>query len=268
MKKNRLFIGALAVAAALMLLPPTDVSAEEPATYSVNYLSDEAGWYYTEGSEFKGGASGVEFLRERLKDGDVVVVYNDSDGGKLLDLGSVRLSNLTIAGGATWAMVQVGSVDNLYALGGSTSSISAPMTNAYIYNDAVCNLNDNVDVLSLCYERDELKPSVNCLGTVGTFYERSINEPDWIYFSAYNFKRRTLEVDKGALRTDEANYSTDLSNAPAPAAAPASTEASAQPASDEYDDVPKTGDSFRYLWLLCASAACFAGSAALRRSFR
>ncbi len=268
MKKNRLFTAVLAVAAALMLLPPTEVSAEEPATYSVSYISDESGWYYTEGSEFKGGACGVEFLRQRLKDGDIVVVYNDFDGGKLLDLGSVRLSNLTIAGGATWAMVQVGSVDNLYALGGSTSSISAPVTNANIYNDAVCNLNDNVDVLTLYFERDEPNPDVNCVGTVGAFYEKSIKEAGWTYTSAYNFKKGALRVSDGTLQTDEADFSTNPSDAPAPIGAPASTKVSAQPASNEYDDVPKTGDSFRYLWLLCASAACFAGSAALRRSFR
>ena len=91
-------------------------------------------------------------------------------------------------------------------------------------------------------------------------------------------------VENGSLKTSEEHYSTTPSSSGQTASQPvtqesasqtqpaqtqttqaSSSQTSGQASADEYDDVPKTGDSNLVLYLTVAGAVCLLASYALRK---
>lgn len=216
-QKMRKFVTLLAVAAMLIGLPglsPLRASAAGPVTYAVKYLPDKREWHYQSNtSTFDDKATHRElyYLRQELKAGDVVVVYNDSDSAASLDLGSVQLSNLTVARSKAVNVIYSGTIDNCYLLDGASCAINADITNANIYDNVICNFNKNVKELNL-YPLDKMTGNINCLGTVDHLYVAS-RSTGRIYQSLYSFQKGTFNITNGALATAADKYST------APAAA-------------------------------------------------
>lgn len=279
MKKIEKILSILTAVAILVLLPETNAStvhADEPVTYAVKYVSDELGWRYqpytSTFDDSKGGGQ-IQTLRYEIKDGDLVVVYNDIGTSTSLDLGNVHLSNLTYVNNTQWSMVYAGSVDECYVLGGSTGTINCDVKNAYVYDTVVFNFNGNVEELTI-NSSEEVLSSIGCKGTVGHLYAyaHTLNRH---LFNHYDFVAGALLFDNGVFKP-QGNFKTadehaaDVANAANVANSANSvnpTENTTAP-SDEYDDVPKTGQSNLYLWLLFASVVCFAGSRALKRSVK
>lgn len=268
MKRIKALATTLAAAAAMILLPCTSaltVSAEEPTTYYIQYDSDSGEWRYEINEDGSYGESGytreLYYYYENVKDGDIVVVSNDDPSAPQLDLGTVRLSNLTILFDTAFSTIKAGSIDDFYALSRSQSSVSAPIANAHVYDPAVANFNDNVQNIIVSVSEDDFTSTVGCGGTVGCL---QVNLADQTSYTLYNFRKDTLVIRDGSLQTPEECYSRTPSAAPA--TQPAASAPSPSSSSDEYDEVPKTGEASPVMWLLCAAAICMVGSCCFRKA--
>ena len=266
MKKMKKIAAVLTAVVVLVLLPEFNAStvhADEPVTYAVKYVSDELGWRYQSNTgKFDDSKDGtpIDILRVKIKDGDLVVIYNDIGTTTSLDLGNVHLSNLTYANNTQWSMVYAGSVQDCYVLGGTIGTINCNVKNAYVYDTVVFNFNQNVEELTI-YPGDKVLSSIGADGTVGHLYAFSPTLSRTL-FDFYDFSAGSLYFQNGIFNPKGSYKTVDEHNASLAAENTTATTAS----SDEYDDVPKTGQSNLYLWLLIASVMCFAGSRALKRS--
>lgn len=267
MKKMKRIAAILVAVTVLVLLPETNAStvhADEPVTYSVNYISDELGWRYLKNSNDFSSSTGsnIYYLTQEIKDGDLVVVYNNIGTTTPLNLGNVHLSNLTFAN-KQWSMVYAGSVQDCYVLKGTTGTVNCDVKNAYVYDydPVVFSFNGNVEELTI-NSLDSVQSNVGCGGTVGHLYVYSTTL-DRVFFDYYDFVAGALLFDGGVFKP-QGSFTTPEQHAANIATLSANKNTATS--SDEYDDVPKTGQSNLYLWLLFASVICFAGSRALKRS--
>ena len=285
---------ALTVSAVMLtFLPNANVitaSAEEPVTYYFMYSESDGDWRYQLGSAWDYGAESTPsyYLNENIKNGDIVVVGNGSI--HMLTI-NVHLSNLTITNNTDMlAMISVtGGIDACYFTNNSCGSVTGTVANAYVYGNSLANFNNNVGNLYI-YELDsDPAPTVGVTGTVSYFVSEDSDGSRKYY--GKNFQADTFYMENGELQTDSGKYTQDISDSPASSATPAPTvqpastpqpastaqpaASTAQPASsksgtssDEYDEVPKTGETSFALWLCLAAALCFTGSLFLRKSER
>lgn len=269
MKRIKKTAAMLAAVAAMVLLPQTNTftaKAAEPVTYSLTYLDNK--WYFQSSTsdEYKS----LYYLSESIKDGDLVVVYNDNDSAEALDLGDVHLSNLTFLHNTKFTKVFAGGIDDCYVLAGTSGTVNCDVKNAYVYDTVTFNFNNNVTNLYL-YADDKINSNLGVSGTVGHLLATSLpnHEPYRLHFDYYDFPKDSLHFIDGAFKPNlgfktpeehaQQTSSTETVTAP--------TNSAGNEYNDEYDDVPKTGQSYLYLWLLGASIICFAASAILKRSF-
>lgn len=257
-------------AALLFVLPvcstPLHVSAAEPTTYYVKYMADSGEWRFQQGSAWDDTVQHRElyYMNQDIKDGDIVVV--EGKGSALPELKiPVRLSNLTVFH-SDFVSVAATSIDNCYVLSDCVAAINGDVTNAYVYDQARCTFNNNVNYLELS-SADNFYANVTVMGTVN--HLKGINGGN-VYYELYSFQAGKLCVEEGYVKTEEAYYSkTASASAPVATAAPStSTAQTSTSSSSEYDDVPKTGDStgFLYMGLLGVAALCLTGRYALKKS--
>lgn len=275
MKNLKALVTTMAAAAMLVLLPDATAmtaDAAAPKNYAIRYDADNNDWRYQEGSVFDEDEQERElyYLLQDLKDGDLVAVYNDDcTTAPMLDLGNVKLGNLTICRVAS-AAVLTGGVSECHILAGSYCAINGDVDNAYVYDVATVTFNDNVDTLVATAERSDFNSNISCAGTVWHFHAYSLNDPKTFY-DLYNFDRGKFEVDDGNLETEYYfydQYAVKGATAQTTGATPAVTAPTAASSSGVYDDVPKTGESPLALCFLGAAALCMAGSLGLRRRTR
>lgn len=283
-KRIRSLVLTLAAAALLVLLPQSNVltvKADGPETYSVAYIEGTYNeWRYQPGSVFdepKGHGSLGELLL-KLKDGDSVVVYQvGTPNNKALDLGSVKLGNLTVYQNAR-AVISTGGIKDCYVLAGAYTAINGDVTNAYIYdapntaapNTTTCTFNNNVIDMYLYMTRDPAT-NISCGGTVGHFHATYADNGDY-YAECYDIHAGKFSFLNGYINVPEWAHGSGPSDEYLKAKGESETKTESVQApstgkntSDEYDKVPKTGDSNPVFWLLLASAACFGGSCLLRK---
>lgn len=265
MKRIKKLAVVLAAVTALVLLPEANAftsKAEEPVTYSVKYVSDNLGWrFQANTSTFDPNNDGRDmyYFPQYVKDGDLVVIYNEIGTSKPLDLGDVNLSNLTYVQGTKATIVYAGSVTDCYVLDGTFGTINCDVKNAYVYDTVTFNFNNNVTNLYL-YAKDKIHSDLAVAGTVGHLLATTPDkyEPYHVHFDYYNFSSGSLRFTGGAFNpTGSYDTSGEIDQQ--------SAAAEVSDSDDEYDDVPQTGQNYLYLWLLGASAVCFAGSIALKR---
>ena len=273
LKSLKKFLALTSTAAMLAFLPNANVliaSAEEPVTYYVMYNEEDEDWWYHLGSEWDTDApsGSYEDLQKKVKNGDVVVVGSGSVSHALVL--NVHLSNLTINNKTDiLAMVNItGGIDNCYFNRGTLGSITGTVTNAYVYGASLANFNNNVGNL-YSYEIDsEPAPTIGSAGSVSYFVAQRSDGS--IRHSGTNFKAATFFLDGGELTTDSDYYTQDISSGPVSTVAQ-STSAATQnttsaASSNEYDAVPKTGETSLALWLCLTAAVCLSASLLLRRS--
>lgn len=282
MKTTKYFKKLLALtAAAIMLafLPNANtlmVSAEEPTTYYLRLEEGQSDWRFQEGSVWNEEDQGRElyYLRESIKDGDYVIVGVCHDN-KPIEL-DVRLGNLTIMGTGTFVMASVsGGIDNCFFLDGSKASVTGNVFNGYVYNTAIANFNNNVTNLYSYNNVVGTGPTIGVAGTVGYYMSedtQQVNAPYGINFAAGSFS-----LDEGGLKTESWLYTRDATGpiTSNPASATTSTGSTAtatasQPAAgasaDEYDRVPKTGETSPVVWLSLIAVFCSGAGLLLRKS--
>lgn len=259
MKKFKQIVSLLTAVAICVLLPGFNtmtVSAEEPTTYCLRYgAGDRDEWRWQVGSAWddKADHRAVYYLGQEIKDGDIVIVDSPSST-KPLEL-SVRLSNLTILHG-TDAVVHTNGIDECYVLRDSSSAINGDIKNAYVYDTARCTFNDNVGNLQISYSDDQ-RSTVTVGGTVEHLTGIKAGNTTYEY---YSFAKGTLDIQNAKVKTKDTNYSTTApaaSTQPAPQAPAQNSQPSNS--SEEYDDVPKTGESNLIFYLLGICTLCLAG---------
>lgn len=295
-KKIKLFVSMLAAAAMLVLLPGGNsltANAEEANTYSIKYIGGDINdWRYVAGSTFEDGVYHREIYvlkTELLKDGDQVVIYpgDDFPSNKGLDLSGFKLGSLTIYQN-TRTVIHVDSIKDCYVLAGASAAINGEVTNAHLYDNTTCTFNSNVLDMVL-HINGEPHSNISCAGTVGmfeiledntnntkgTFYDipkntmiykdGTIQFPNWSYQPTETYLQAKAAAD--GTTASETPADTSASTAPS-AGGSASITPAAGASADEYDSVPRTGDSSRTGWvigLIGIAAVLFTGSYALYR---
>lgn len=293
MKRLKTIVSLLAAAAMLLLMPNTDlpqVSAAEPVTYSLKYVEANNEWRYHVGpwDDNNPGHRELYYLKESIKDGDIIVVEG-GDQGLTLEL-PVNLSNITF-NHSHLAVITAKSVENVYVLRDSVAAINGDVKNAHVYDNAVVNFNDNVTNLYITKEICGQQTIV----VVGTVDYVKTGDAEKVYNEMYNFQANSFRQEEGILKTDASKYSTvPVPTAPVvpgdPSAAlpvvptvpvdptvtvpvvptvpetPVAPVVPVTPADSLYDDVPKTGEPLALPGLLVMGAGiCFGGAYLLKR---
>lgn len=260
MKKTKFLASIMAVAMALLLFPTNAVeaSAEEPTRFVVKYVGED--WRFQTGSsEFNDSEYSREtyYLLQQIKDGDIVVVYNTSDANvPELDLGDKKLSNLTVVDADSLTVIYAGGVDEFYALADTIVSVNCDINTASVYDDVTFNVNGNVGTLNF-YINEEINSVLGVNGTLGHFYGCNVGDNSTAY-NYYNFQSGTFAFYNNGFQTPSEYYSVTPTTVTNPVGtAPTPTPAPAAPSTgNDYDDVPKTGESAYAFWLLLAAAVC------------
>ena len=269
------YAAAATFCAALPLIP--SLKAEAATTYQLKYDVDVNEWrVQVDEDSWKDddGGKDLYYLNhgdDAVKDGDVVVICpneeNPTDGKEITI--NAHLSNLTV--NRSNAVVYTNGIDNCYVLGDSYAAINGDVSNAYVYDNASCNFNNNVTNLNMLSSTGtEIESKVVVKGTVA--YAVFKDNTGSIMNEYYNFAPNTFWHDaESSLRTDPSDYSTTGSGAVdtatnTPAASTADTTPAQSTASaSDYDDVPKTGESHLVVWLFGCSALCLAGCLVSRK---
>ncbi len=266
MKKLKKMVSMLMVTALCVLLPNTNtltVSAEEPVTYYVKHLDNQ--WRFQPNATWDANVQHRElyYMYQDIKDGDIIIV-DGVDTIEKINV-SVRLSNLTMLHNSS-AVVTAKSIDNCYILGNSVCAVNGDVTNAYVYENGCCTFNNNVKNLSVLNEagrnNNRLQANVTVMGTVEHLLGHDGTQT---HYEFYNFAAGKLVVTEGAVKTDAAYYSTTPSAA-SNTQTTQNTQSTSSASSDEYDDVPKTGESNLMFWLLGISVVCLAGRYTLKKT--
>ncbi len=254
MKKLFSLFAVVMMAVLSLNLNALSVSAAEPTTYIVKYDVATDDWYYQVGSKWNDEVTERQmyYMTLEMKDGDYVVV-EAPEGSPTLEL-DFHLGNLTVKPNDA-CTVKAKSIKDCYVLSGATATINCDVTNGYLYDFSTANFNKNCDKLEISYS-DEKTVSVAVVGTCKDFYAH--NEANTkVKYHVYNFTA-PLYLKKGVLQNSTSEYSIDPASAPAAPSAPAA-------GADEYDDVPKTGETNAYLFAFGLAAVCFLGSYSLKK---
>lgn len=269
MKKFKKVLGVLmALVVCLVPLAGTamSVQAEGTTTYYVKYVNDGtiSDWRFQTGGWTDGGYHReLYYLTSNITDGDKIVVEGSGDKTLVIET-NVNLSEVTFFGAAT-PVVTAKSIDTVYGLFGSKFAVNGNVKNAYVYENSVCNFNNNVSYLEVINsDGDKIEATIYVGGTVDHAKSVGTNKT---HFDLYSFQTGTFNMHDGALYTKQEQCSqTPPAAATTAPAAPATPSTPSTSAGSEYDDVPKTADArFNPLWLIGMAVVCFAGGLALRK---
>lgn len=211
MKKCKIFATILAAITSVVLLPSVftlKASAAEPNTYYIDYDPDGY-WYVLTEADMLDKAHAeqkvMQFFYNYVKNGDAVVVSCYYDNAPLLDLKNTRLGNVTILPDSSFFMIKAKEIVDFFALSNSFCSVSAPITNAYLYDPVIINFNDNVKDIVLNVESGASSSSMGGLGTVGSIEVRFTKSNS--AYTLYDFKEGTFQFENGLVTTDPSDYS-------------------------------------------------------------
>lgn len=262
MKKFTKIVSLLAASALLILLPDSGAlkaDAHEPTTYTIGYVNNE--WGYIEGNDINDDLdydTDFDELYDDIRSGDSVVIFGNSANPAGFDF-PASLKNLTIMNCDSYIIITARAIAEFYAGNNTVAAVNANIQDAYVYTNAQVTFNNNVNNLTVYAEQDaDDKANVSCKGTVG--HAVCYDQDNDALFDIYNVQTDKLLIEESSLMTEEQYYSKTPA---APVATPAPQPSGSS--SNDYDDVPKTGDSYTVYLLLAAAALCFAGSRAVKR---
>lgn len=241
-------------------LSTLNVSAANPNTYYVKYDPDKKDWVYQSGNTWDDSVVGRElyYMTLDFKDGDYVVAEATEDFPALeLDF---NLGNFTLVPGSGCTLTAK-SVKDCYILREATCSVTANVTNGYVYDYAKANFNKDCLNLELVYDVDP-QMSVNVLGTCNYFHAH--NETTTKYL-LWNFKDALIFGD-GYLQTHYDDYEINPPAGFNTSTPSTSTSSTTKPSgAGELDEVPKTGQSYSCLAAFGVAVICLLGSYSLKK---
>lgn len=263
MKKIKKILSMLSAVALCALLPNTNVltvSAAEPTTYYLKYVDNNDEWrFQLESWKDDGTGRELYYMYESIKDGDAVVIDSNGYGETATLEFSKRLGNLTVVRDSK-ATISAPGIDLCFVLEGSSLAVTGDVKEATLYDRVNVSFHSNVGTLTLIDSYGQANGTTNVGGTVSHALRKTGTE--YIYYDVYNVAQGKLVIEDGELMTDSAHYSTT------PSATPNSntqTSTSQSTSSNEYDEVPKTGESNAVVWLFGIAGICLLGKRALKR---
>lgn len=270
LKKILSFMTALALAVMPLCGSVLTVAADEPATYYISNRNNEGELRYVKGSEWDdtvGAARELYYMNLDLKDGDILIIDTVDEVEVKV---SASPSNVTFLQSSS-CVFYAPSIQNCYVLDKAYVAVNANVTNATVTLAGTANFNQDVSNLYV-YAPEELKANIFVEGVCD--HLKGYTDNNTVY-EFYSFAKGILHVEDGAMVPLTAELSSTPPETPAaattpaaettPATAPAATPTAPSVSSDEYDDVPKTGESSAYLLAFGLAALCFTGSYALRK---
>lgn len=278
MKKLLSLISVTLFACIMLFQHVVAAEAADPTTYCIRYDNEKNEWYYQVGSAWDDTVPPpkreVYYMFQILKDGDYIVVDSPNDCGKITI--DANLGNLTILPNSS-AVITCKSVKEYYQLHDSTVSINGNVEKAFVYDHAVANFNNNVNYLELAFE-SESEPTMvaHVTGTCAELLVHSASTGEtschlWNFKDELNFNNGVVQTAYGKYDINPpSSKSAAVTPSTTPAATPSNTTVTPTPAApsvtdDEYDDVPKTGESSAYVWMFALSVLCLTGSYAVRK---
>lgn len=258
---------SLLLTAVLILLAPmagsiTASAEEEAKTFQVKYCPEQGQWRTQclptwDDSRENGD---LNFLYGNLSDGDSVVIIG-ADGAGLDITFPKSLTNLTVTGSCTVIARSQGSIRDFYVLQGATVALNNEVENACIYDNSVCNLNQNVKNLNIV--------GVNSMGmtvtAVGTVDCCTITDTHGNSSTIYNIQKDSLRIKDGENETDPQKYSTEPSSVPVITAPVITAPESPAGTGSEVPLSPATGGEHNALLLLAGALICLAAGFTLRK---
>lgn len=262
MKKFTKVVSLLAASALLVLLPNANAltaSADTPNTFTIFYVEEEGEWCYLDNSskDEDDYEDDIEDFYDEVQNGDNVVIFGYEGQKETFEIPAYLNSLTVMSCGSSYLIIYTNGVSEVQAGNDAFFSVTGDVQNAYVHNDAKVTFHGHVNMLTI--ETDD-RADVSCISTVA--HALCINGGN-VEFDIYNVAADKLRVDNAELETEEQYYST---TPVAPAATPAPQTSNSTTASNDYDDVPKTGDSYIVYVLLAAAAICFAGSRAFKKA--
>lgn len=274
---NRFFV--LFLTAALIVFAPLagsiTASAAEPKVFQVKYIPELGEWRtqclpsWDDNRE----NGNLDFVLYNAVDGDSVVIHATNEAGLEIKFTQQALGNLTVMGDNSDQCVIVHSekpIKVFYAILGAVASMNCEIEDAYIFDNATCNLNKNVKNV---YISGESKMEMN-VAALGTVEKCVITNTNGSSTTMYNVRENALRVEKGENKTDPQKYSTNSASAPAAPSTPAATPApsadsnasttttpaatAAPSTSTAATHSPATGGDSNSLLLLAGVLACLA----------
>ncbi len=260
MKKVLSVMLSLCLMIAAFCFAKLNVAAEEPVTYTLKVV--DGSWNYQPNYPWDDEVQERElyYMFQEMKDGDKLVISDWSDQLELtLDK---KLSNVTIEG-CSYGIITAPAFENVYVLNGSKVAFNGDVNGAYVYEESIVNFNNNVNYLEV-NAKFPLKANVRVLGTVNHLKAQDTEE---VHYEFYNFAAGRLSIEEGKLKTDDEYYSSAPVAESTTTTTPATTttNSNTSSATDELDDVPKTGDVESYYWLLALAVVCMAGGLYLKK---
>lgn len=258
MKKLFSLFTVIMMAVMSLNLNAITVAAEDPTTYFLKYNAEKKDWFYQEGAwDEESDGREMYYMTLEVQNGDYVVVVPSADYGELkLDF---TVGNLTVMPNAS-VTVYANSIKDCYVCKDSFAIINTNVENAWIYENATANFNNDVNYVESYYE-GELNITLGVGGKCGRLFVHTDGHTKYDYYSLTG----PFVIDKDEFSTDGSYSTTPTAPTPAPAAPAAPSTPSTGTSADEYDDVPKTGASSAYLWAFGLAALCFAGSYSLKK---
>ena len=257
MKALKKLLVTVAAIAGMAFLPGFTMTAKAaPTTYTVKYVPAYSEWRAQPLSTWDEGAGhgDVEYLKVNVKDGDVVVVQG-SAGDPALNLQfSASLSNFTVVSATNYVTIESGEITDAYVLKGSVVDVKSKCKNVYVYDNSVCNVRQNADLIQLV-KVSSMEMNVLANGTVARcqFVDNGNVTKD-----LYSFGKDTFRVEKGELKTAAANYSTTGT---------ATTSSGKAQTTNGAAVSPKTVESSHAIWLFVIAVICLAGAFASKKKF-
>lgn len=216
MKKLKTFATMFAAVAAMLLLPGVfslKASAEEYATYYFEYDPDpdSFGWYVLTEDDLADREHAehkvLDFFYLSARESDIAVAAVVScydENAPLLDLGEAHLGNVTVLSDSAFCMIKAARIDDFFALAGSSSSITAPITTAYVYDPCLVNFNDDVHEIILTADKSAANTTMGSGATVDSLQVCFTSNNT--SYTLYNFKRGTFFFENGYVTTDTRNF--------------------------------------------------------------
>lgn len=257
-----LFLFTVCVLTVMPMAMKMDVNAE---TYTINDVDGETRFQTGYPWDDSDSSREMYYLRQQIKDGDSIVVAETD--GRIEEHFEVRLANLTIDK-ATNCAVGADYIEECYVLGKSYAAINGTVNKAYVYDYATATFNGDVNYLQAVGVNYEVRAVITSNARVYNFVSVEHGEESK---HGYDFASGKFYLAEDKIKTKAEFYSTVPTEASiaalsgqAPAQATPAAPANNNSAANDYDEVPKTGDTTNaFAWFIMAAA--FAGVAVFAR---
>lgn len=250
--------GVLCVAAVLVtFMGGTNVAkAAGGTTYYVAYVPALGGYRFYDqqwNGENNVNHLHITSLNDTLKDGDSLVLHNSSAMRFEVSLDK-KLNEFTIVGDNTGAVIHAKSFEKVIVCKNTTVAVNGDVKEAFVYDNAVCNFNNNVGILH-GIEDTEKAYNVAVVGTVDCFSESKTGVEGTNDYYAY--QKGACILRNGGMYALDGTYSRDPGAVKNPMGSNDKTPATGS----DLDEVPKTGDNSTSvgIYLILMSFVCAAG---------